>query len=137
MTITPQGLNDGGTAGTKPAIAHSVAVAETGAIFGSVSAGDNTFVVSVHGDIDMRSAPMLSEFVCTRVVPGMRLVLKLSGVGFFGIAGLAVFAAIEDAIVSTGSTWCIVPGHAVRRLLEAAAVENPVQRFDTVDDALA
>ncbi len=137
MTVTPHGLNGGGTAGSKPAIANSVAVAETGAIFRSVSAGDDTFVVSVHGDIDMRSAPILTDFVCTRVIPGMRLVLDLSGVGFFAIAGLAVFTALEDSVVSAGSTWCIVPGHSVRRLLETAAVENPVQRFSTVDDALA
>lgn len=94
-------------------------------------------VVKVHGDIDVRSAPILSDYVCSRVEDGVRVIFDLSDVGFFGIAGLTVFTALDAAVRESSAGWCLIEGHPVHRLLEAAAVVTDVEKFDSVDDALA
>lgn len=85
----------------------------------------------------MRSVDTLSDYVCSRVESGVRLVFDLSDVDFFGIAGLSVFVALDAAVEAAGASWCLVEGHPVHRLLEAAAAVPGVQRFGRVDDALA
>ncbi|WP_084727661.1 STAS domain-containing protein [Rhodococcoides yunnanense] len=141
MTVTPQGLNGGRPTRTQPASSSSassssVSVAETGAIFSSAPAGEGALVVTVHGDIDMRSAPILADYVCSCVAEGQRVVFDLSDVGFFAIAGLQVFAALDDAVAEAGTSWCLVEGHPVYRLLEAANVVPAVRRFTSVASAL-
>ncbi|MGA9869603.1 MAG: STAS domain-containing protein [Rhodococcus sp. (in: high G+C Gram-positive bacteria)] len=136
MTVTPHSMNDEGTTKAQSATASTVAVAATGAIFSSTPAGSDSLVVKVHGDIDVRSAPILTDYVSARVSPGVRLIFDLSDVDFFGIAGLAVFTALDSASEAAGATWCLIEGHPVHRLLEAAAVVTTVQRFDSVEDAL-
>lgn len=142
MTVTPRGVEDDATAHNQTAInTHatadtSVSVAATGAIFRAVPFGSAALVVSVHGDIDIRSAPMLAEFASTRVDAQRHLVLDLSDVGFFGIAGLTVFSALDSATEEAGSSWSLVEGHPVHRLLEAASLQPAVQVFDRVADAV-
>lgn len=136
MTVTPHNLNDEGT--TRAQAAHtSVAVAATGAIFSSTPAGSGSLVVKVHGDIDMRSAPILRDYVSGQVSAGVRMIVDLSSVGFCGIAGLTVFTTLDEAVHSVGAEWCLVEGRAVRRLLEAASVATSVTRFESVEDALS
>lgn len=137
MTVTPQGLNDEGTSSARTAADASVAVAATGVIFSCTPARSDAAVVKIHGDIDMRSAPILADYVCSRVETGRLLVFDLSVVGFFGVAGLTVFTALDRAVGSAGATWCLVEGHPVRRLLQATSVVPQVKRFSTVEDALA
>lgn len=137
MTVTPQGLNQKNTISSKLGADTSVSVAATGAIFSSQPAGIDQLVIKVHGDIDMRSAPILTDYVCSRVENKVRLVLDLSDVDFFAIAGLNVFTALDEAVESATSSWCLVEGHPVHRLLEAASVVPIVKRFKSVEDALA
>lgn len=137
MTVTPHGLNDD-TTSVSLVSETSVSVAATGAIFSSSMVGTDRLVVTVHGDIDVRSAPILTDYVCARVgeSKGVRLVLDLSDVDFFGISGLDVFTELDSAVESAGSTWCLVEGHPVSRLLQAAAVVPMVRRFKTVAEGL-
>ncbi|WP_256977120.1 STAS domain-containing protein [Rhodococcus sp. RS1C4] len=132
MTVTPHGLNDEGTTRPHAATETSVSVAATGAIFSASAAGSNSLVVKVHGDIDMRSAPILTDFVLSRVTPDVRMILDLSDVDFFAIAGLTIFTALDEAHLD----WCLVEGYAVHRLLQAAAVVPTAQRFDSVENAV-
>ncbi len=136
MSVTPQNLNHKTTVSSQLGTDTSVSVAATGAIFSSQPAGIDQLVIQVHGDIDMRSASILTDYVCSRVEDNVRLVLDLSDVDFFGIAGLDVFTALDEAVESAGASWCLVEGHPVHRLLEAAAVVPMVKRFKSVEDAL-
>lgn len=136
MTVTPHGLNQKTTISSQLGADTSVSVAATGAIFSAQPAGVDQLVIKVHGDIDMRSAPILSDYVCSRVEDDVRLVLDLSDVDFFAIAGLTVFGDLDAAVESAGATWCLVEGRPVRRLLEAASVVPIVKRFKSVEDAL-
>ncbi|WP_415975617.1 STAS domain-containing protein [Rhodococcus sp. 077-4] len=104
----------------------SVSVAATGAIFTAHDGPDGSLVVAVHGDIDMRSAPMFSDFVRSRVSSKRHVTLDLSNVEFFGIAGLTVFDAVRDYTAGIGASWSIVAGRSVSRLLRAADLESSI-----------
>lgn len=104
----------------------SVSVAATGAIFTSHDGPDGVLVVAVHGDIDMRSAPMFSDFVCNRVSSKRHVTLDLTDVDFFGVAGISVFDAVRDYTAGINATWSIVAGRAVTRLLQVAGVEASI-----------
>ncbi len=104
----------------------SVSVAATGAIFTAHDGPDGSLVVAVHGDIDMRSAPMFSDFVCSRVSSKRHVTLDLTDVDFFGIAGLTVFDAVRGYTAGIGASWSVVAGRSVSRLLQVADLENTV-----------
>ena len=104
----------------------SVSVAATGAIFTAHDGADGSLVVAVHGDIDMRSAPMFSDFVCSRVSSKRHVTLDLSDVDFFGIAGLTVFDAVHDYTAGIGASWSVVAGRSVSRLLQVADLESTI-----------
>lgn len=144
MTVTPHGVNGENTVRSENHASFSittseasVAVAETGTLLSAVPAGADRLIVTVHGDIDMRSAASLEDYVCSRVTDGVHIVFDLSGVGFFGIAGLSVFTGLDAVTASRNASWCLVEGHPVQRLLEAAAVVPSVRRFTSVSAALA
>ncbi|OZE91743.1 hypothetical protein CH298_04875 [Rhodococcoides fascians] len=104
----------------------SVSVAATGAIFTAHDGTDGSLVVAVHGDIDMLSAPMFSDFVCSRVSSKRHLTLDLSNVEFFGIAGLSVFDAVREYTAGIGASWSIVASRSVTRLLQVANLESTI-----------
>ena len=104
----------------------SVSVAATGAIFTAHDGTDGSLVVAVHGDIDMRSAPMFSDFVCSRVSSKRHVTLDLSNVEFFGIAGLTVFDAVREYTAGIGASWSIVAGRSVSRLIQVADLESTI-----------
>ena len=104
----------------------SVSVAATGAIFTAHDGPDGSLVVAVHGDIDMRSAPMFSDFVRSRVSSKRHVTIDLSNVEFFGIAGLTVFDAVRDYTAGIGASWSIVAGRSVSRLLQVADLESSI-----------
>jgi anti-anti-sigma factor len=103
----------------------SVSVAATGAIFTAHDGTDGS-LVAVHGDIDMLSAPMFSDFVCSRVSSKRHLTLDLSNVEFFGIAGLSVFDAVREYTAGIGASWSIVASRSVTRLLQVADLESTI-----------
>lgn len=104
----------------------SVSIAATGEIFTAHDGPDGSLVVAVHGDIDMRSAPMVSDFVCSRVSSKRHVTLDLTDVEFFGIAGLTVFDSVREYTAGIGASWSVVAGRSVSRLLQVANLEAMV-----------
>ena len=112
---------------TSSAVAEkSVSVAATGAIFTAHDGPDGSLIVAVHGDIDMRSAPMFSDFVCSRMSSRAHVTLELTDVDFFGIAGLTVFDAVREYTAGIGATWSVVAGRSVSRLLQVAQLDSTI-----------
>jgi anti-sigma B factor antagonist len=63
--------------------------------------GVDAFVV-VAGEVDMDTADQLSAVLSTALPTGRRLLIDLSGVGFFGSAGVRVLAEQHAAAVAGG-----------------------------------
>ncbi|WP_227983454.1 STAS domain-containing protein [Nocardia spumae] len=92
-------------------------------------------IVTVHGEVDMNSAPQLQSALdeALRGEPAA-VVLDMTGVGFLGSAGLSVLLAVSQA----GTTALrVVTSPAVRRPIEVTALDKLLELFPTVEAALA
>jgi anti-sigma B factor antagonist len=66
-------------------------------------------VVTVRGEVDLFTSTLLGDQLLLHVrdtVP--YVIVDLTGVGFFGVAGLPVLVNARQAAVATGSTLCLV-----------------------------
>jgi anti-anti-sigma factor len=85
-----------------------------------VECNDGTVVVSVAGEIDLATAPQLSE--CLREVCG-RVTVDLTKVTFLDSSGMAVFAGAYGRAKNNGGSFALRnPGDAVRRALETTGL---------------
>jgi anti-sigma B factor antagonist len=67
---------------------------------------DGVALVAASGEIDLSTAPQLEQFLLDAIppqrVPPPGLVLDLSGVEFFGAAGIAVLLRLQDSLEHLG-----------------------------------
>ncbi|MEV6320019.1 STAS domain-containing protein [Nocardia sp. NPDC051787] len=101
-----------------------------------VRSADDVVIVTVHGEIDMASAPRLQSALdeALRDTPPA-VVVDMSNVGFLGSAGLSVLVAASEAAGS--GRLRVVPSDAARRPIELTALDQLLTVFDSVEDALA
>lgn len=101
-----------------------------------VRSADDVVIVTVHGEIDMASAPLLQSAL-DEVLRGTppAVVVDMSNVGFLGSAGLSVLVAASETAGS--GVLRVVPSDAARRPIELTALDQLLRVFGTVEDALA
>lgn len=136
MSVTSRDFQDDRAQQNNAVHGSSISVAATGVILTALPLGGVFRAVAAHGEIDVRSAPVLAEYVCAQVARGGVVVLDLTDIDFFGVAGLSVFEALDETCAANGASWVLCSGHPVRRLLQAAGRESSVRSFDSIDDAL-
>ncbi|WP_181723324.1 STAS domain-containing protein [Nocardia gipuzkoensis] len=101
-----------------------------------VRSAADAVVVTVHGEIDMASAPHLQSALDEALRDGpAAVVVDMSNVGFLGSAGLSVLLAASEATGSGGLR--VVPSDAARRPIEVTALDRLLTVFDSVEEALA
>ncbi|HEY8533639.1 MAG TPA: STAS domain-containing protein [Micromonospora sp.] len=100
--------------------------------------GDVT-VVSVAGDLDVATAPMLETRLSELLDQGAcRLVLDLADVSFCDSAGLSLFVrAREHCRDAGGRLQLAAPARTVRRVLEVSGLAGVLEISPTVDAAVA
>lgn len=75
-------------------------------------------VIAATGELDAASTDDFASYAKTHTSPGQRLTVDLSRLKFFAVEG---FSAIQDIRVHcdrTGTTWQLVAGPAVHRVLD-------------------
>ncbi|WP_054814485.1 STAS domain-containing protein [Nocardia arizonensis] len=95
----------------------------------------STAVLMVTGEVDVASAPRLQAAVeeALREQPPV-LVVDLSGVSFFGSAGLSVLLVATETAPAGGLR--VVASDQVRRPIEVTGLDKLLAVFDTVDRAV-
>jgi anti-anti-sigma factor len=88
----------------------------------SATTATDPVVVSVRGEIDASNGPALAGYVERHAGTAATLVLDLSGVAFFGTAGLTALRRIDLCCDRIG--WLLIPSAAVRRTLRACHAED-------------
>ncbi|HVV09893.1 STAS domain-containing protein [Amycolatopsis sp.] len=91
-------------------------------------AGSGLVVVRVLGEVDLLTAPRLAEALSRHSVP---CIADLSGVDFFGAAGLEALAKAQRA----GTVLHVVCGASVRRLLELTGMSADVRVHGSLAEA--
>ncbi|AHH16803.1 putative anti-anti-sigma factor [Nocardia nova SH22a] len=96
---------------------------------------DSAVIVTVHGEVDMNSAPQLQSALDEALRENAAaIVLDMSEVGFLGSAGLSVLLTVSQ---DETSALRVVPSPAVRRPIEVTALDKLLELFPSVEAALA
>ena len=80
-----------------------------------------TAVVKAEGDVDLGTAPRLWEMLSARLHGGgVKMIVDLSEIDFFGVAGLGVLQRAQLLADETGTLLFVFPGEsrAVCRMLD-------------------
>jgi anti-sigma B factor antagonist len=95
-------------------------------------------VLTVAGELDMLSTPMLAEQISQEFAGGpQHLILDLSEVSFLGSSGLQVLAqAQETARAATVSLRLVCCSHAVLRPIEVTGLAYSLDIRPTLADAV-
>ncbi|WP_405162055.1 STAS domain-containing protein [Nocardia sp. NBC_01499] len=97
---------------------------------------DSAAILTIGGEVDAMSAPQLQSGIEDVLVDKpMLLVVDLSGVSFFGSAGLSVLLLAERAVAKGGLR--VVASPQVRRPIEVTGLDEILDLFETLQDALA
>lgn len=113
---------------------------ESGPLLVQVSSVDDGYtLVTVHGEIDMDSGPILDDALSRQVSAGLtRLLLDLSSVGFMDSFGLRILVRAERRTREAGGSLSLIaPTRSVARVLRLTGFTLMVSVYDTVGDALA
>lgn len=65
-------------------------------------------VVAVQGEMDATTCPLLHDQLIAHVRSTRHLILDLSGVSFFGAAGLTVLVVVREAALPADCRLCVV-----------------------------
>lgn len=96
---------------------------------------DGIAIVTVHGEVDMASAPQLQSALEKIQRGGTPMIVDMSEVGFLGSAGLSVLLVISEAAEQNGLR--VVASEAVRRPIELTGLDKLLAVYGSLDAALA
>ncbi|MFN8032409.1 MAG: STAS domain-containing protein [Mycobacterium sp.] len=93
-------------------------------------------IITVQGELDASNATRFADHVEQCADEGVRLILDLSSLKFFGTAGFSALHNINARCAHTGSRWALVTGDAVLRLLRVCDRDNVLPVADSVPEAI-
>ena len=94
-------------------------------------------ILSVDGELDMTN---ISDFLDTAVLAAedrTRVVIDLSGVTFFGTAGVSALHALGERYTAGDTPWAVVPSRNVDRVMRICDTDAVVPLKATVAAAFA
>jgi anti-anti-sigma factor len=94
-------------------------------------------IVSARGDIDATNAGTLTDYALVNVARCRGLVLDLSCLEFFGTEGFSALHRVSVCCAGAGTSWVLVSGAAVSRVLRICDPHGLLPAVDTVGAALA
>ncbi len=105
----------------------------------STEAKDSVTLISVRGELDLATAPELSDLTTRLLEQGdARLVYDLSGLTFCDSTGLTVFVRAKNRVDELGGRLSLAaPSPIVHRVLDVSGLLQVLDTRSTVADAVA
>jgi anti-anti-sigma factor len=105
----------------------------------NAEARDSVTLISVRGELDLSTAPELSELTTRLLEQGdSRLVYDLSGLTFCDSTGLTVFVRAKNRIDEIGGRLSLAaPSPIVHRVLDVSGLLQVLDTRSSVADAVA
>ena len=94
-------------------------------------------IITVTGELDASNSTEFANQVEQCADEGVRLVLDMSSLDFFGTAGFSALHTINVRCAHSGARWALVSGEAVARLLRVCDRDNVLPIAATVPEAIA
>jgi anti-sigma B factor antagonist len=96
-------------------------------------ASPGVVVIMVCGEVDLLTSPLLRDALLAQLRgPGLRLIVDLTAVGFFGAAGLTVLATARQATLAAGTRLCLIAN--TRPVLLPLTITGMHTQFDIYPD---
>lgn len=93
-------------------------------------------VLTIKGEVDAANIDTLTRHLRPLVPNGGALIVDLAGLEFLGGAGLRALIALNIECARTDTTWAVIAGHAVDRLLRVADRDGTLPAFGSATEAL-
>ena len=94
-------------------------------------------VVTVGGEIDSFTAPALEAAIAEALaVDPTALIIELSTVTFLASAGLQILAATHDKVSKSAHFTVVAKGPATSRPIQLTGLDETLDIYPTLDDAL-
>ena len=94
------------------------------AVFTACHLSDTTVLVTVTGEVDATNNRALAGYVERQIAGSTRLVLDLTVIDFFGIAGFAALHNVNVICARYGVSWELVVGPQLRRFRRICDPDN-------------
>lgn len=94
-------------------------------------------VITAHGELDAANAQEFVDYALRHAPHTDRLVLDLTGVGFFDTAGFSALHTVNVRCAAEKIEWALAPSPAVSRLLRICDPDSALPICESVDAALA
>ena len=97
-------------------------------------------VLVVHGEVDVTTTPRVRARLVAMLSDGRpQVIVDLEGVRFLDSSGLGALVAALKLARSRGGELRLVCEHqrSVRKVLEVTGLERVLERYDSVEDAVA
>ena len=97
----------------------------------------NVAILTVHGDVDLATAPLLESAIRDSWTPPQRLVIDAQDLPFMDSTGLGVLVKAAIRVRDEGGQIAMAAvGARVRKVLSITGLDQHVAIYDTVEDAL-
>lgn len=98
---------------------------------------DGTWIVELHGDVDLRNSPEAREVLLDAVGRGGRVLVDLSGVDYMDSSGVAsLIEALQQSKQSKGSFALAAVQERALRVLKLARLDRVFTIHDQLADGL-
>jgi anti-sigma B factor antagonist len=93
---------------------------------------DTTAVVSITGEVDLSTAPLLRKSLYSALDDGaLRLILDFAGVSFIDSTGLGVIVGALKRVSESGGTLAVrAPIRPTRRVFEVTGLDRIIEIID-------
>jgi anti-anti-sigma factor len=105
--------------------------------FTSCPISTTTLVVAAEGELDAGNALDLADHVEHSLGSCTRLIVDLRDLQFFGTSGFSVLHNVNVACSRRGTSWVVIPGREVDRLLRICDPGGGLPVANTLETAIA
>lgn len=101
-------------------------------------ARDEIVILTVHGSVDVLTAPQLSDAVDAALTGNPRgLIIDLTSTEFLASSGMTTLLTAYDAIAPTGLFGVVADGPSTARPLRLVGLDQTLTLYATLDEAIA
>ncbi|MCA2288919.1 STAS domain-containing protein [Mycobacterium avium] len=99
---------------------------------------DQAVVLTVSGEVDMLSSPMLAEAIQTALAAKpAALIVDLSKVGFLASAGMTVLVTTQAELQPPTKFAVVADGSATSRPIKLMGIDSVLSLYPSLNDALS